>query len=152
MKTFAIVLVILGALIAPPPVWAGGASPAVGLALGAFDVAVRAVGAVLARPRAGPPTEGPAPEPRPVVTVPRGMELPVRIPGVGGEVMAQPATGNVILDGMVLADNVLHSAAQLGNVLPGNIKDPLYEYKKQWPGYPTMPIPGGPVIGLPGSR
>jgi hypothetical protein len=66
--------------------------------------------------------------------------------------MAQPATGNVILDGMVLADNVLHSAAQLGNVLPGNIKDPLYEYKKQWPGYPTMPIPGGPVIGLPGSR
>jgi hypothetical protein len=66
--------------------------------------------------------------------------------------MAQPATGNVILDGMVLADNVLHSAAQLGNVLPGNIKDPLYEYKKQWPGYPTMPIPGGLVIGLPGSR
>ena len=79
MKTFVIVLVILSSLIAPPPVWAGGASPTVGLALGAFDVAVRAVGAV----------------------------------------MAQPATGNVILDGMVLADNVLHSAAQLGNVLPG---------------------------------
>ena len=56
------------------------------------------------------------------------------------------------LDGVVLADNVLHSAAQLGNVLPGNIKDPLYEYKKQWPGYPTMSIPEGAVIGLPGRR
>lgn len=152
MKMFVIVLVILSALTAPPPVWAGGASAAVGLALGAFDVAVRAVGAALTGPRAGATTAGRAIERRPVVTVPRGMELPVCIPGVGGEVMAQPATGNVILDGMVLADNVLRSAAQLGNVLPANIPDPLYEYKKQWPGYPTMPIPGGPVIGLPGSR
>jgi hypothetical protein len=153
MNIFIIVLVVLGPLIAPVPVWAGGASAAVGLAFGAFDVAVRAASAaVLVAPRARSTTEAQAPEPTQVVTVPRGVELPVPFPGLGGEVMGQPATGNVVLDSMVLVDSVLRSGAQLGNVLPGNVKDPLYEYKKQWPGYPTMPIPCGPVIGLPGSR